>query len=322
MLRLANRLWRWLRALRQSNGRTAPYSVECACGATVSGTRKSTAQVRICPVCKQKVFVLGRSPLAPPDDHRSQLTGNLVFDARFRWPLVILGTFLIVVITACTIVWFASRQPQTNRLARESVMKHRQAAEEAWKLADYPAAAREYERAIRICHDEGSDDATEIRELTQNFKQANLAAHRLPERLDELLSVKWKNIDDADLQTLFAQRGRGMAVAFDIFVSRRRAGQFLYERHLGLELPRMDLGSLSDLDTLPLRQKQRVIFGARLASLDRDRACPIDDSKRWSLSFEPDSFVLLTDPAIVKVMGLAIDDETQAVLERQRGWLR
>jgi hypothetical protein len=322
MFRLANGAWRWLRALQESNGRTTPYSLECACGATVAGNRRTTAQVRVCPVCKQKLFILGQSPLPRPTSDDSLPAGNFSSHARLSRFIVILGTSVVVLIAACTVVWLVLRSHQSPGSARESAVKHRQTAEDAWNSSDYATAAREFERTIRICQDEGAGDAAEIRDLTQKFKQADLIAHRLPERLDDLLSIKWKNIDDADLQTLFARRGRETAVAFDVVVWRRRAGQLMGERHLGPELPRMDLGSLPDLDALPLRQKQRVIFGARLAALERDRARPIDDPERWLLSFEPDSFVLLTDPAIVKFMGLAMDDETPAVLERQWGWLR
>src|SRR5205085_4725819 len=111
-------------------------------------------------------------------------------------------------------------------------------------------------------------------------------------------------------------------VAFDMLVSRDNASHLRYERHLGPDLPKLELDALGELDRLPLRQEQRVIFGAKLAAIQRDRSRPVDDAKRWTVAFDPDSFVLITDAKVVKAMGLVPDEETPAVLERQRGWLK
>ena len=40
------------------------------------------------------------------------------------------------------------------------------------------------------------------------------------------------------------------------------------------------------------------------------------------ICFQPDSFVLITDEAIVRAMGLPLDDDTAPILDRQRGWLK
>jgi hypothetical protein len=279
VFQFASGLWRWWQVLHQPFEPATPYAVPCACGAVVSGTRKAASQVRICPLCKQKVFILGKSPLPPVrgDDGGVPHPSS---HARFHRNLAIAGIGVALVGIGSLVALLLRGNPHDSDSARQKTIE------------------------------------------THELREADLVANRLPdhERLSDLL-MRWNNIDEKDLQMLFAER-RGKAVAFDILISRDHPGSYSCERHLGPELPRLELARLRGLDPLPLRQRQRVIFGAKLASLKCDRTRPVDVAERWTVGLEPDSFVLITDEEIGRAMGLVIDDEAHAVLERQRGWLK
>jgi hypothetical protein len=77
---------------------------------------------------------------------------------------------------------------------------------------------------------------------------------------------------------------------------------------------RLALGDLKLLPTLPLQRPQRLLFGARLASVRPE------NGGVWVVHFVPDSGVLLTDPDAVHAAYPLPTDELREVLERQAGW--
>jgi hypothetical protein len=77
------------------------------------------------------------------------------------------------------------------------------------------------------------------------------------------------------------------------------------------------LEDLTLLQHLPLDPPQRLLFGARLANLSREKG------GRWVYRLQPESAVLLTEPDAVAACGLGpLDAETLEVLRRQEEWLR
>jgi hypothetical protein len=321
----ASGLRRWWRVLHQSLEPPPPYSVTCVCGATLTGTRKSSSQVRICTLCKQKVFVLGRSPLPPVAGDTCARPSVATSRQSYRYLTLggLVTAILGLIILLVTLFRAGLRSSTSER--EEAILAHERAGETAWNEDKFSEAADEFRTCLKLRSEAGSqdarDDGAKSSVLRQKIRQADLVTNRLRESLNDLLMNDWKNVRDDDLQTLFAQR-RGKAVVFDILVFRDKSARYEYERHLGFDLPRLELGGLPGLTELPLRQKQRVIFGARLASLKCDRALPVDHVQRWTVGFEPDSFALVTDERISKAMGLVVDEGLRAVLERQRGWVK
>ncbi len=318
MSRFAVGLHHWLQALRAPFEGVVPFNVECACGAVVAGNRKSTSQVRICPVCKQKVFILGRSPLPPvPGDPRSPTTRRVRLGP---WLIVLGGTLVLLAIVAVGIVMVIGRAGGPPApTPHEKLLAHQEAGITAWQDGHYAVAARELKAARKIREQLGEPTASEeARRFEQQEKQADLVANWLGKPLVDLLE-KWNAYEDDDWQKLFPDQ-KGKAVAFDILLSRDGSGRYQYKRLLGLELPILGVKELAGLERLPLRQEQRLIFGVKLASLKRDRARPAGDAERWTVGFEPDSFVLITDEPIARALGLVIDSDMPSVLERQRSW--
>src|ERR1051326_257748 len=270
---------RWWRSLPTIYETVVPYSVECACGAAITGTRSATSQIRICPLCKQKVFILGRGPLPPTG------AGPTRKAIRPRKLLYLLGALLLVAspFAVWGIIWVVAHEMARLRSdsgsgiseQQQALVEHQNRADKAWRDGDFAAAADEYASAIRIRKDlEGADGSSDFEvtlSLRQRYEQADLVAKRQRQPISDLLANDWKNVDDNDVQTLFAQR-RGKSVAFDILITRTGPNRYDVEQHLGAPLPRLDLPPLSGLERLPLRQKQRLIFGAKLASPQPERS--------------------------------------------------
>jgi hypothetical protein len=81
-------------------------------------------------------------------------------------------------------------------------------------------------------------------------------------------------------------------------------------------LPNLELADLKVLRQLPIDLKQeRLIFGARLTAVRRD------PMRRWTVSFQPDSGILITDPDVAGACCPPVDLEMREVLERQARWV-
>jgi hypothetical protein len=203
---------------------------------------------------------------------------------------------------------------------REEMEADQQEGERAWQQGDYPLAAQKLRAARELREKLGDPTASETaRGWEQMERQADLVANWLGKPLPKLLE-EWQTNSDEDWHKLFAQR-QGKSVVFDTLISRNAAGSWHCERLFGPPLPRLELSNLTGLRSLPIREQQRVIFGARLAGLQRERGRPIGDPERWTADFEPQSFVLITDAKIAEALLLIIDDEMPKVLARQAGWV-
>jgi hypothetical protein len=159
----------------------------------------------------------------------------------------------------------------------------------------------------------------EVRQLRQLMRQVELLENLLPDGLSPRL-VEWRNLKEEDLPGVF-DRYRGKALLLDLDVSRDAAGQYTYERHMGPEVPRLGLGDLRLLQRLPLAERQRLLFGCRMTALSRDNTRRPDDLKRWLVSFDADSAVLITDAAVAEAAHLTVDPELRSLLDRQAAWL-
>jgi hypothetical protein len=184
----------------------------------------------------------------------------------------------------------------------------------------FARAFQEFQIAWDLCgrHSQ-SVPSISCRRLEQLLRQVELLPDLLAEGLSPRL-LEWSKLQEDDVQRLFAEY-RGKTLLLDLDISRDPAGQYTYDRHLGLELPRLQLHDLPLLNRLPLTERQRVVFMARLAGVNRDLTRRPEDIKRWLLTLEPDSAVLITDPDVAVAAHLHLDDPLRAVLERQAAWV-
>jgi hypothetical protein len=150
--------------------------------------------------------------------------------------------------------------------------------------------------------------------LTHQRREIGLYADLLPHSLEELLAEA-TDLPEQEWQQQFAKRYLGKAVIFDTEVKHLADGRFVhdYQLHAGNQQGRLELANLPYFQTLPINQPRRVLFGARLKSIQRD------EPGLWSVHFLPDSMVLLTDPQALAICCPELDNaETQALLATQK----
>jgi hypothetical protein len=157
------------------------------------------------------------------------------------------------------------------------------------------------------------------RELGQLRRQADLLARLSPRPLEGVVRHALLVRDPEEWDAQFADDYLGRTVVFDDVVrrddeGRPRLGNYAVE--VEDEPVRVALEDLAVLRDLPLEDGPRLIFGARLLR------CRREEAGTWVIRFEPDSGVLLTDPAAVEAcFPLLTGDGFQATLERQQRWL-
>src|SRR5262249_34701738 len=113
--------------------------------------------------------------------------------------------------------------------------------------------------------------SAEARDLTQLDRQADLLADLLTESLEQILA-RAGGPDDREWQGVFVRRYKDKAVVFDADVRRDAAGQyhFSYILRTGDEVHRVAVEDLKVLAALPLERPSRLLFGGRLAAVQRE----------------------------------------------------
>jgi hypothetical protein len=205
--------------------------------------------------------------------------------------------------------------PRETETSETAIRSRRALGLEALERRDYADAAERLRDARNLYErDRTAIPVSEGRELVQMQRQVELLDAKLPKPLDQLLQ-EWSQLAPDHLDELFERKGRGKAVFFDLEMVRDGAGRYHYERRLGPELPTLELQNLELLNRLPLQNaQQRVVFGARLAGLQRDAL------NKFVVSFDAKSGVLVTDEVVAEVCCPPLEENLRAVLQRQKGW--
>ncbi len=302
------------------------YEVPCTCGHPLRGYRQTRHQVVACPMCGHSVFVLPASPLqktAKPEriGRRSRSRSS-----RASWfvPLLTgLGLLGLLVVAFWVFLPMLGRGPASKsdgEVDDRDPHAYIEAGRRALSEGKFNKAQREFETAatVRERHRD-SLSPTEARRLAQLQRQTGLLAALLGKSLQEILQQAALERSDDEWGARFKQDYLGKAVVFDDIVRRDAAGRPVlayYVVRLGEQNARLALEDLKLLRELPLEIPQRLIFGARLASVGRE------PGGGWVVRFDPDSGALLTDPsAAASCLPPPLDDEVIGLLQRQADWL-
>jgi hypothetical protein len=328
------RIGHWWRGARSESRRGVPFEVGCACGQPVRGTRRRRHQYVHCPGCGEDVFVLGTSPLPrPPRDEsggsslsRPAASVSALLPRRrpllsgWRLPAFAAVLSLLVVSGAVALLLNALSNPAREASPREQIARQRQAAEGLLQEGRFADAARELDAAaaVRQRHPDALAESG-ARRLANLGREAHLRADLIDRPLGTVLRP-WRDLPEAEVQKLVAGY-RGKGVLLDLDLSRDAAGDYTCEPHQGPELPRLALRDLHLLSHLRphLHDRCRVVFGARLAAVARGPKAGNDSLRRWLVSFEPDSGVLITSADVLKPY--PADPDLAGVLRRQAGWV-
>src|SRR5262249_1070034 len=270
-----------------------------------------------CPACQRPVFILPASAWPAPrrdsGDVRRAPASRLT---PWLWPVTGAVVTLIGVAAIFIVVTNAlsRRSPEHAHQEAPNIDGRIAAGKKALAARSFHEATKQFEGAEALREKQPQlVSAKETRELRQLHRQASLLADLHLESLEELLRHA-AGMPDAEWQARFHRNYEGRAVVFDALARRDAADRYHVEYWLSArgEPGRVECGELHLLQALPLRDPHRLIFGARLASIRREK------NAAWVVRFKPDSGVLLTDRGAVSASFLrAIDAELEEALRWQ-----
>jgi hypothetical protein len=155
--------------------------------------------------------------------------------------------------------------------------------------------------------------------LTLLQRQCDLMARLLNESLEEIIEHGLSIGDEGEWQEKFSADYRGRTVVFDDVLRRDAKGRpklYGYVVQAKGVIARVALEDIQLLSLLPLERPQRWLFGARLASCQREQGGV------WVIRFDPESGVLVTDPRETFARILTpVDEELIEVCKRQKAWI-
>jgi hypothetical protein len=164
----------------------------------------------------------------------------------------------------------------------------------------------------------------QTRRLFQLHRESDLLARLLSDSLQDIISQAARVRDEDEWKALFRERHFGKTVVFDDVVHRDAQGRPAltnYQVVIGPkehpEIAQVALGDLKVLHEVPLDPPPRVLFGARLASCERE------DGGVWVIRFGAESGVLFTDRAAAETCcPKPLESDLLEVLSRQQQWLQ
>lgn len=318
---------RWWSNDRPASPSSVPFEIVCACGHVLKGQRGKTFQAVPCAGCGRQRFVLPRSPLPPleGDPAAANQTATGPLSLKRLWlpagaAFVVLGGVVTVLL-----LYLGRNGGGTKHGAPvegpAAISTHLKAGREAFEQGKLRLAANELSaaEALRTRHPD-TLGAAERRQLRQMHRQAQLLCDLLAEPLDDVLrqAADRSEVDEKEWQEEFAARYKDKAVLFDDEVRiEGNAGHRLatYVFTVRGRPAQVALSDLQVLRGLPLDRPQRMLIGARLASVR------LEPGGNWVVRLVPESGVLLTDMPAVQAAYPLPADELREVLERQAKWV-
>ncbi|MFO0811164.1 MAG: hypothetical protein U0746_21245 [Gemmataceae bacterium] len=305
-----------------------PFAVECSCGGIARGARRARHQLVPCPACGTSLFVFPLSPalpalldrLAPSALPRIWLP-HLPPRVAFWFAPVTAAALALCVVGIVIAAVLRQQKPSDGKPTTEA----RAGGELAATMARFPdhcdtgsyhLAVRELDAACelldRFPRALPADKALQLRRWR---KQAALVADLVPESLSEIVRHA-AGLDGREWKAVFAERYRGKAVTLDTKVTRTPGRGYAIDYWLddAGRTGEWDFQDLALLHALNLQKTERLIFGVRLAEVERV------GRDRWVVKPTPDGGVLFTEPAVFAQLSIPVDDDLRAQLRKQAEW--
>jgi hypothetical protein len=238
-------------------------------------------------------------------------------------PLVAGGMTLTLLVAAFLIARpFLTRSSTQSPATEEKLAEHWDAGRRALKDGMFHVAVREFNAAIAIR--ERRPDllaSARSRELNQLQRQADLLSRIHNEALQDILTEALQTRGGEEWRERFVSTHKGRTVLLDDVLRRDpasgKAVLTCFEVRAGVEKAIVALDDLRVLNDLQLKAPQRVIFGARLQSLEQEAGGV------WVFRFAAESGVLLTDAdAAAACWPVPPDTDLLQTLQRQKDWLQ
>jgi hypothetical protein len=230
--------------------------------------------------------------------------------------LLIAATMLAVAGTAVLTVHLARRGGLTGDIvaARAAWTKYLAAGDFAKARDMLDQAAAEIQRY--------GEDSRESREVQQLAREVALFAD-IPERSLEELLQEVRAMSPQECAEYFHDKLRNPSVIFDAYVSPLPApgaglASFRVDDRLyvGTDTARLDLSDFRLFKLLSPGPSTRVLFGARIHSVERS-----SDSTEWIIHLVPDSGWLITSELCLESFPWPLDESTRTLLKSQTKWV-
>jgi hypothetical protein len=306
------------------------WEVMCVCGQLLRGERQRRHQVVPCSNCGRKVFVLPRSLLDAPEEVPE---APPVVRSWRKPALVGAGSVLLLLVGFLIALPYLSRkQPDVAAVEAhgdaKALLARIEGCRQLMGQGKFHLAKRCLEQAIAE-----RDRRTGLLTGTQNLwlnqlqRQADLLARLSPVPLEEIARAAML-VRDAEERSEQLSWFRGRSFIFDDKVRRDAddpEGRWLklasYVVEVDDKAVRLALEELVVLQDLPLDEGPRLIFGARFAGCEPERAGDLTHTG-WVIRFAPESAVLFTDiDALEAGSPVSLGRDLKEALQRQQEWL-
>lgn len=235
---------------------------------------------------------------------------------------VVLGLIIICIAGLVTLLIF-SPTPRRMRNPSESIQREIDVQKQITSAKEkITQCIQQGHFALAVQHLDGvlpllkrrPGESEEYNRLAKEREEIAVFADLLSESLEELLDHAI-GLPEPEWRANFESRYRGKAIIFDTTVRREEKDRIVADYVLRVqgEDVRLDLNDVELFQRLTLEKPQRFLFGLRLQRIER-----ISPGK-WSVKFEPDSGVLLTNAdAVAIVCPPLATPEVKAILDQQR----
>ncbi|MFO0945371.1 MAG: hypothetical protein U1D30_05400 [Planctomycetota bacterium] len=318
-----------------------PFSTRCLCGEVVEGFRQPECQILTCPACRASLIIFPQSPLPEPDvpvkkgrarareksdpslknapravERPAALPRKplreIIREKAGRWRAALSGprTILAVVVVLVLVTgWWQWRARELRRL-REQLDPSGRRGLQALANGDLETAWEELSLSVHAM-----DRLQETFPGGASYRQAYSELAIARDLLDE--SLEFELTGGTKSPEAVSRKIRDRAFVLDAEVEPGENGAWVVHAAVFMDetpVP-FDAHDFRLFGQIGIHRRTRLIFGARLEGVSKD------SSGRWSVRWQPDSGVLITEPALLDRLGLSRDPETAGVRDFQRGIL-
>src|SRR5262245_49899664 len=252
--------WKWGR----SQSGVFPYRIVCGCGQALQGLRSGRHQVVRCPGCGESHFVLPRSPLPLVEPAEGS---PLPAGASWRAPLIAAGlTFLLVAGGLVAFFLHLSSLNDAGLKDRSTPGTIEETMAEGRRLLG-EGSFQTALQSLRTSYNRGQREP----ELVQLLREAELLAGLSQFSLQEIIQKGQLVRSDKEWKELFGKEYSGRTILFDDLVNQEPDGRHrLVNYQVFVEEEKAEVRlNLNLLKHLPLNPPRRLLFGAKLANVER-----------------------------------------------------
>ena len=228
--------------------------------------------------------------------------------------LLLFGVVAAIAGTAVVTVYLGRRSGLAQELAAA-----RDASLAAVNKGDFKEARRRLDRAVKSLERYGAGDRA-YADFEQFAREVAIFAELMEPTLETLIDdVRSMTAERAATHVRESLRSPTLILEAGVRTApgvEPGSPQLDAKLLVGTELARVETADLTIFRRLPEEMPSRVLFGARVRTIERGQA-----DVGWVIRLEPDSGVWITSTTCLEKIGWPVDDATRTILEAQGKWV-